>query len=346
MSSSTPSHHGLFASQTQRAWINVAKGDPSDVLVIDDKRPIPTQLADGEVLIKVQAAALNPVGYKLMQMVPNFIARRPLVPELDYSGIVVDSNGTELKDGQAVFGMIPGPPIALRSAPLTGTLAQYIRVPATCAIPRPTNIKATEAAGVGACGTTAYQALFSLAKLEPGQHVFVNGGSTSVGIFAIQLAKAIGCKVTATASGKNGDFLKSIGVDKFIDYTLGPLDQQLVKDLPSPKFHVMLEAVGNLDIDLFTRKGLGLNDMFAIGRYGWGVAKPAWLCGASRTWRMLRVEYNQEDLAAVAQYISEGKVKPIVDSVYDFDDALKAYERIMTKRAVGKVVVKIDPEAD
>ncbi|PSS35502.1 hypothetical protein PHLCEN_2v1527 [Hermanssonia centrifuga] len=349
MSSSTSSRHGLLASQTQRAWINVAKGNPADVLVIDEKRPIPTQLADGEVLIKVQAAALNPV---------------PLVPELDYSGIVVDSNGTHLKDGQAVFGMIPGPPIALRSAPLTGTLAQYIRVPATCAIPRPTNIKATEAAGVGACGTTAYQALFSLAKLEPGQHVFVNGGSTSVGIFAIQLAKAIGCRVTATASGKNGDFLKSIGVDKFVDYTLGPLDQQLVKDLPSPKFHVMLEAVGNLDIDLFTQsesylapggtfvtvgpqpEGFGLNDMFALGRYGWGVAKPAWLCGASRTWRMLRVEYNQEDLAAVAQYISEGKIKPIVDSVYDFDDALKAYERIMTKRAVGKVVVKIDPEAD
>ncbi len=65
MSSCTPSHHGLLASQTQRAWTNVAKGDPSDVLVIDDKRPIPTQLADGEVLIKVQAAALNPVYVSL-----------------------------------------------------------------------------------------------------------------------------------------------------------------------------------------------------------------------------------------------------------------------------------------
>ena len=113
--------------------------------------------------------------------------------------------------------------------------------------------------------------LFAIAKLEPGQSVFINGGSTSVGIFAIQLAKATGCTVTAAASTKREDFLKSIGVDRvsivcdqrarylthlpfrqFIDYTKGPVYEQLERDPPTPKFHVFIEAVGNTELELYT----------------------------------------------------------------------------------------------
>lgn len=97
-----------------------------------------------------------------------------------------------------------------------GALCQYTRIPGDHVVPKPTNLKYTEAAGFGTAGLTAYQALFSCAKLDPGQNVFINGGSTSVGLFAIQLAKALGCTVTATASTKKEELLKSLGVDKVV----------------------------------------------------------------------------------------------------------------------------------
>ena len=81
-------------------------------------------------------------------------------------------------------------------------------------VPRPPNLKPTEAAGFGCAGLTAYQALIGYAKLQPGQNVFINGGTTSVGLFAIQLAKALGCTVTASASAKKEELLKSLGIDK------------------------------------------------------------------------------------------------------------------------------------
>lgn len=94
-----------------------------------------------------------------------------------------------------------------------GALAQYIVVRAEDVALRPANINPTQAAGIALVAQTAHQALFDIAKLEPGQSLFINGGSTAVGYSAIQLAKAIGCKVTVTASGKNEDFVKSLGAD-------------------------------------------------------------------------------------------------------------------------------------
>ena len=94
-----------------------------------------------------------------------------------------------------------------------GSLAEYIRVPASTALPRSSNVSAVEAAGFVLAGMTAYNILCNIAQLEPGQSVFINGGSTAVGIFATQIAKAMGCTVTASASTRREVFLKSIGVD-------------------------------------------------------------------------------------------------------------------------------------
>lgn len=94
-----------------------------------------------------------------------------------------------------------------------GSLQEYLVVPHNRIVPRPANLKPTEAAGLALVGLTAYQCLFNIAKLESGQSIFINGGSTSVGIIAIQLAKAIGCTVTASASAPKEELLKSLGVD-------------------------------------------------------------------------------------------------------------------------------------
>jgi NADPH:quinone reductase-like Zn-dependent oxidoreductase len=142
-------------------------------------------------------------GYKLMGIVPNFLARRPHVAELDLAGIVVDSNGTEFRAGDKVFGCSN-----------IGTLAQYVTFPSSSLALAPPNVSAVEAAGLGVVIVTAYQALVKDLKIESGQTVFINGGSSGVGLSAIQIAKSMGCRVVATASGKNKALLLGLGVDE------------------------------------------------------------------------------------------------------------------------------------
>ena len=106
---------------TQRAWRVTGKGVPSKVLRLDTDVPVHQKLAKGEVLVKVQAAALNPVGYKIMKHAPGFLVKRPYIPEHDLAGVVVDANGTELEQGEQVFGWLP-----VREFPTLGSLTPLL----------------------------------------------------------------------------------------------------------------------------------------------------------------------------------------------------------------------------
>ncbi|EMD32979.1 hypothetical protein CERSUDRAFT_118408 [Gelatoporia subvermispora B] len=342
---------------TMRAWRVMRRGDPAKALRFDEKMSVPSELPEGHVLVKVQAAALNPIGYKLMQLLPNFLMKRPHVAEYDLTGIVVDGNGTKWKTGDAVYGLVGTPQTKKYGQ---GALSEYTRLPASNLLARSADMPPTQAAGLAMAGLTAYQALFRVGGLQPGQTVFVNGGSTSVGAFAIQLAKAAGCTVTASASGKNEQFVRGLGADEFFDYTKEPLHAQLVARPPPSKYHMILEAAGLIDTALYTHSeaylvtgGVFVSvgpqpkgfDVPAISKFGWNVfIKPAWLCGTKHRFEILSVSPIEEDMQAFAKHIAEGQVKAVVDSVFEFQDALKAYERIMTGRATGKVVVKVDSE--
>ncbi|KAI0361552.1 NAD-P-binding protein [Trametes cingulata] len=339
---------------TRKTWRATGRGAPAQVLKLVDA-PVPAKLGRGEVLVRVQAAALNPVGHKMMGLLPGFVLRRASAAEYDLAGVVVDGNGTALKAGDEVFGWIP-----FNQALSTGqgALTQYTRVPAANLVLRPKNVTPTEAAGFALAGLTAWQALLDVGRLEAGQSVFVNGGSTAVGAFAIQIAKAKGSRVAASASGKNEQYVRDLGADEFFDYTKAPLHEQLVAAQPTPKYHIFFEAVGLADKELFTRSAayLAPNGVFisvgpqgSVGKmasYVWNVfLRPGFLGGTKRTWKLAAVKPVHKDLEEFAKLVEEGKIRPLVDSVFAFEDALKAYERIMTKRATGKVVVKVDPTA-
>ncbi|ETW85496.1 quinone oxidoreductase 6 [Heterobasidion irregulare TC 32-1] len=345
--------------QTQKAWRVVAQGPPSKALRLDKELPVPTQLDKGNVLVKVQAAALNPVGYKLMKLLPNFVSGRPFIAEQDFSGIVVDANGTNFANGDEVFGWIP---VDLNRKTKYGALSEYTVAPAGNLAIRPPNISATQASGISLAGMTAYQALFQSAQLEEGQSLFVNGGSTTVGSYAIQFAKATGVKVVASASEKNKDFVLGLGADEFVDYTKQDLATFFSQNPPSPKFNVILDAVGLADGSLYAKseKYLAPGGVFvSVGPTptGWSstlqllklitdLVRPTWLGGVRRKWTMVMVSHKDEDLEAMRKLIADGKVKPVVDSVHAFDDAINAYDRITSMRATGKVVVKVDPRAE
>lgn len=151
-----------------------------------------------------------------------------------------------------------------------GTLAEYTRLPANHIVKRPSNVSVVGASGVPLASLTAYQAL-EIGKLEEGQTLFINGGSTAVGSSAIQLAKWKGAKVVAVASKKNEEYVRKLGADEviiipveswivyslqlqqFIDYTqVGPLHTYLQKNPPSTKYNLILEATGTFDPSLYT----------------------------------------------------------------------------------------------
>jgi len=145
-----------------------------------------------------------------MRMAPNSFFKR--VAEYDFAGEVVDVNGNpRFKIGDQVFGSIP---VGGSFRNGQGALAQYAYVPAKTTAHRPESISPNEASGIAIVAMTAYAAVYQFGKLEAGQRIFINGGTTSVGIYAIQIAKAIGCKVYASASGRNEQFLKDLGVDE------------------------------------------------------------------------------------------------------------------------------------
>ncbi|KAA1471271.1 NAD(P)-binding protein [Dentipellis sp. KUC8613] len=345
--------------EKQKAWIVVRRGKPKDALVLKTDAPVPSTLKPGEVLVKVQAAALNPVGYKLMGMLPNFIAKRPLTAESDFTGIVANGNGTRWLEGEAVFGTIP---YDLSMKTKQGALTEYTVVPADHLATRPANITPVQAAGVGIVGFTAWQAVFDYLKMEEGQHLFVYGASTSVGVFAIQFAKAKGIKVTASASEKNREFVKALGADDFIDYTKEDIAAYLAQNPPTPKFHGILDAFGLPNASLYANSekylapgGIyasvgpqphGLGDVPKLLRLIFDMVRPTWLGGVKRKFALVTIKVDTEDLNEIQDLLATGKISPRIDSVYNFEDVLPAYDRIMTGRATGKIVVKVDPSID
>ncbi|KAF8810131.1 NAD(P)-binding protein [Phlegmacium glaucopus] len=342
----------------QRAWTVIQRGKPANALVLRSDWPVPQKLEKGEVLIKVQAGALNPAGWKLMRLVPNLFAKRPHVAEHDLSGIIVDSNGTEFSNGDNVYGWIP---VDVQFKTRQGALAEYIRGPADYFVHRPSNITPVEAAGITLAALTSYQALHHIAKVEPEQTVFINGGSSATGVFAIQIAKAKGAKVVATASAKNEQVIRNLGADEFIDYTQEPLHEYLAQHIPDSKYHVIYDAVGLTDPSLFTwcEKYLAPDGIFisnnpfpkdvSMSELWQGVKSllamfvPASLGGVNRRYSVVSTKQSNEDMRAIQELLERGAIKPVVDSTYEFEDALEAFDRILTSRAVGKVVVKIDP---
>lgn len=187
-----------------------------------------------------------------------------------------------------------------------GALGQFARVPADHLVLRPPNVTPVEAAGLTLAGLTAYQALFHIAHLEADQSVFISGGSTAVGAFAIQLAKAIGAKVIATASGRNEGFIRALGADEFMDYTQLDVPRYLAEQAPSPKFNVIFDAVGSADPSLYTlgEAYLSPNGIFvttgplpqraSVAEF-WKLLKtlgaiitPRWLGGTKRAYKYVR----------------------------------------------------------
>jgi NADPH:quinone reductase-like Zn-dependent oxidoreductase len=204
---------------TMRAWIHSRPGKPSDVLELSSQIPTPTIKTPTDVLVRVSYAALNPGGSIMMQLCPFFLRSSPAIPEMDFSGVVVDAGEEALKSdriavGDHVFGSIGvGEHIKAGS----GALAGYVVVPIANVLRKPSN-NATdaEAAGIGTAGCTA-MALMERCGLKNGDSVLVNGASGGIGATVVQIARDLVGKngrVVAICSGGNAEMVRGLGADE------------------------------------------------------------------------------------------------------------------------------------
>ena len=313
-------------------------GSPEVLKLEDIEKPVPT---DSQVLIRVRAAAVNPLDWHYMRGEPRLMRlgeglRRPKGIRLgvDFAGTVeaVGKSVTRFKPGDEVFGA------------RTGAFAQYVTAHADRVSRKPANLTFEEAAAVPVSALTALQALRDHGNVKAGTKVLINGASGGVGTFAVQIAKALGAQVTGVSSGRNTELVRSLGADHVIDYTKENFTQG------TQRYDVIIDNVGNHPLsDL---RGV-LTD---TGRYVMvGGPSGKWVAPFPRVLNMVvqskfvdqkmsffMSELNDEDMAVLRDLIEAGKVKPVIDRRYTLSQVPEAVRYLETGRARAKVVISVD----
>jgi NADPH:quinone reductase-like Zn-dependent oxidoreductase len=314
-------------------------GSPEVLELEDVEKCVPS---DDQVLIRVRAAAVNPLDWHFMRGTP-YIARagmglrkpKSIRLGVDFAGTVesVGRNVRRLKPGDEVFGG------------RTGAFAEYVCVREDGAVVlKPANLTFEQAAAVPVAAVTALQGLRDEGKLQPGQKVLINGASGGVGTFAVQIARALGAEVTGVCSTRNVELVRSIGADRVIDYTRENFTES------GERYDVILDMVGNHSL-LASRRVLKPDGKYVLV----GGPKGRWLDPLPRAFRALVLSWfvpqdmgmfiadlNKEDLTVLRDLMQAGKVTPVIDRRYTLSDAPAAIGYLETGRARGKVVITIE----
>ncbi|KAJ5826101.1 hypothetical protein N7474_003239 [Penicillium riverlandense] len=333
-----PLDMSAYHPESMKAWLysSTAHGLEKN-LHLDVRARAPPTPQGNEVLVRVLSAALNPVDYKLPEigLPARMVIGMPATPGMDFCGRVAATVG------QLVFGC-PARPMQF------GSLAEYLSIPADKIALVPDGAAVDHAAGVPVAGQTAYQSLKG--HVKAGDKVFINGGSGGCGVLAIQIAKQMGCHVTTTCSTRNMELCFRLGADEVIDYTA---ETDLVATLVQRKvvFDCILDHIG-LPLALYYQchhflkeEGafvqVGASDVMTfVGRVGW----PSFLGGGRRKYVVVMVKNNQRQLVQLGEWLATGAIQMQLDSVYEFRDAGKAFEKLRSGRARGKIVVHVsDP---
>ena len=312
---------------TMKAIVIHEYGGPEVLKYEDVPQPEPE---DDQLLIRVVAAGVNPVDGMIRSGLFAKDGSRafPIILGGDVAGVVekIGIKVTKFKAGDPVFAYV--------SLDNSGAYAQYALVKEGEAAPKPKSLTYVEAAGVPIVALTAWQALVDTAKLSAGQTVLIHGGSGGVGSFAIQIAKARGARVIATASTANQDLLKELGADSAVDYTKQKFED-VAKDVD-----VVLDSIGK---DTLARSyGVVKKGGFIVSL----VARPnqAELDKHGIRGAALSVEPNSDELAEIGRLIDEKKIRVIVSQTLPLAEARKAQEQAATGHTRGKIVLKIADE--
>ncbi|MGZ4836650.1 MAG: NAD(P)-dependent alcohol dehydrogenase [Terriglobales bacterium] len=297
------------------------------------EKPTP---GDDEVLLKVRAASVNPADWRIAFAPPDFrsilfavLKFKVRRPGLDVAGCVeaVGRNVNALKPGDAVFGAAHG------------AFAEYACAsPAKLAL-KPENVTFEQAASVAVAGTTALQGLREHGKLQPGQNVLINGAAGGVGTFAVQIAKVLGAEVAGVCSTRNVNMIRSLGATRVIDYSHEDFTTR------PERYDLLLDNVGNHSFSA-SRRILKPNGRYIMA----GGPKKAWQIAArsvkamaisrfDRNVVMFMAKVGTADLVTIGEFISSGKITPVIDQRYTLSEAPQAMSYAAQGHARGKVLI-------
>lgn len=311
-----------------------------DVLHLDEiEKPVPN---DDEVLVRVRAAAVNPLDYHLLK---HSLLRRIMStasklkvtrPGRDVAGEVeaVGKNVTQFKPGDAVFGAC------------NGAFADYACAPESAFAMKPAKVSFEQAASVPVAGLTALQGLRDKGEIKPGQKVLINGAAGGVGTFAVQIAKVFDADVTGVCSGRNVELVRSLGAHRVIDYTR--------EDFTSAgqRYELIFDLVSNHSFAEHRRAltpngkyiGAGMlalhgSMLFHVvtGQIEQLVKSPF----VSQKFMSFMAKLNQKDLTTIAALIEAGKVTPVIDRRYSLSEAAEAVRYLEEGHARGKVIIAV-----
>jgi NADPH:quinone reductase-like Zn-dependent oxidoreductase len=313
-------------------------GSP-DVLRLEDvDKPIP---GDAEILLRIRAAAANPVDYHLMggtyilRLMTGLRKPKPTRPGVDLAGEVeaVGRNVTRFQPGDAVFG-------TARGAFAESVCAQENRLAL-----KPANLSFEQAAALPVAGLTALQGLRDKARVQPGQQVLINGAAGGVGTFAVQIAKSLGAEVTGVCSTRNVDLVRSLGADQVVDYTRNDFIRS------RERYDVIFDCVGNRPFSACRRVMTSKGIFVAVGMRPGGrwigplphllkLLVSSWFVSQKVVFFVARV--NPEELVALKELVEANQVTPAIDRRYPLSEAPEAIRYLKAGHARGKVVITIE----
>lgn len=308
--------------------------------------PIP-EPARGEVLVRISASGLNPLDTKIRAgSAAHARHPLPLVLGIDLAGVVValGADVTRFKIGDEVYGMTGG------VGGIQGSLAQYAAVDAQLLAHKPSNLSMREAAALPLAFITSYAGIVDRAHLQAGQTVLVQGGAGGVGHVSVQLARALGAQVFATASARDQDLVARFGATP-IDYAARTVEQYVGELTGGEGFDLVVDTVGGatLDASFAAVRHFG----HVVSALGWGTHALAPLSFREATYSGVFTlhplltgqhrAHHGEMLAEATRLAEQGKLTPYLDPRhFDLGSAERAYDAITERTARGKIVVEIE----
>ena len=323
--------------RTMHAAVRRHYGTPDVLTYQDVALPVP---GDHEVLVRVHAAGVS-IGdhhiltgkpYVIRPSVGGLLRPKHLVPGSAMAGRVeaVGAHVTAFRPGDEVYGETT-----------SGAFAEYVVVPAARLAPKPHNLSFDEAAATP-WAVTPLQALRDAGGLKAGQNVLINGASGGVGSWAVQIAKAMGARVTAVCSTRNVARMRALGADEVIDYTTTDFVTL------GPRFDVMLDTVGNRSLSdcrsVLVPAGTFVSCSGGTSGTRW-LARMIGMLVTSRftTWKLkpFIVSLNQPDLLVLTELVEAGKIKPFIERTYPLREVADALRHVGEGHSQGQTVIRM-----
>jgi NADPH:quinone reductase-like Zn-dependent oxidoreductase len=319
-----------------KAFVYEKYGSPDVLHLTEVEKPIPN---DDEVLIQIRAVSINGsdreglVGKPLYARMDGLLKPRHQILGSDIAGQVesVGKNNTEFKSGDEVFGELPG---------YQGGFAEYACTRGNTLTLKPTHLSFEEAAAIPQAGVLALQ-IRDKGRVKPGQSVLINGAGGSAGSFAIQLAKLYGAETTGVDNTDKLDFMRSLGADHVIDY----IREDFTKT--GNQYDLILDLIAHRSVFAIQRALRPNGTYFFVGGSVTVIFQilllGAWIKRTTtKNIRVLAVPQSRKDLIAITKLCETGKIEPIIDKRFAFDEIPEALQYVGEGRAKGKVVITLE----